>query len=1196
MPRKKKNTDVDLTFTTIISGLFAGANEESSVILSTMGPDFMPEEEQMTDLSIYAGSNLDVNGKYGDYVPQYALTLIPKYSQKALANSDEQKQKIAEDMDFLEQKMNAVTGNKEMQALPGIIAHVEVMQDLLKAAREGKDKFSYITRLPGETLIEGSPDFNFDKALDAPKTPKGKAKLMNDIIIDMQYDKIWKEMSARADLMMELDGAILNDKQKAEAKQKLIASNNKLIAAYQSQISPDNEEKYARFFQNYQDTVKGDRGVKPLIAKLEELNQALENGWDPTRIDDYLAMKHMTELCKTSQIALDEKKDKVLSDYSEKNQAFYNLSPAGRHFASQEEFDKYFCDYNKALKDLVEVASDPNVKNALSTLDKEICDERDAYQKYNSKRNRAIEQKEKGEEVEIPPEKPMPVLASPKLFACGISQHKMPVTSSGFMKWDYACDVFDPAKIVYKGDPEAVAEKQRQIWLLSSGLMPAAQEFAGKLAEFEQKQDFAGMANYLTERLKEATPEEQEQLIDGYDYYLNSLIEPDAESGKYRIIPEKAETFEKIGDALSEYFAETCIEAKKAMLQMEQDILDRKIPGTEMIADNPKLTKKVAKALTYANTDAGKKSYASYDAWSRPLNYFELKRPLNYSKPGEGSKELSADFSQRVDGILYDKMRKNFPEIPAEQLRDRDSLEFIGDLAYPKLVEGGFTAEMDAIKEKKPLFSKVPNHLKEIMKADTPEKLKELKLQLFRANEENQLIADTGRAAVIEAKKMLRMLEETGVTGSETFRQLHKALTNMTKFGTPEFETSPGDEQSRSAAPSKRNLTLALKNVKEAAENYEKAHTGIKKIFNNNFGDGAKRLKVSRLAQQFEKTFTEELNKYQKYNVKGIQDRKEALRIIDFEEKRRGYEPVKARDNEHLRGKQYNLIAKQIDRMRNADDAGRNDPEMKRVAQALTQVSRAYNNYVKIRSEDGSPEQQVQAIQEITDKIENVSTIIGETSVFQENAPTDTYSQYKKDMLTETSRMLHDFGKTMRNIQFEKQIEQDREFVQREQALDQRVSQYREISASEEHTPIERCSAKAAADSILQLAAMHNGAADQVPFTPEEMAQIRFNIAAVMLHDATQSPKGKEWTEKIPSESKVYQQSVYDIANSEAFKQMIPEPMDRKYLKDFMTDKNISKQMCLKFMETRQLQKNTPAHQAKPQNLQQKDRELKQTF
>ena len=244
------------------------------------GGKFATQEYVMT-----IGENLgkthnkfDNSGEYGEYIV-YPGASNSYMHEKCLANSENQKNLYKKHSEFLVNELDELAANENLKDYPALKGFIEFHNKFLKAAIEGNDRLAVLAETPGGYSLKASPDWTNIK-----KGHEKNAKQFNDMFIGMKYDKLFAITDEYIDLELEMRNKVLTPEKLKECKDKRIDQNNRMIKIYEHQKAPESKEKYWEFFQNYDDTIGGPRGVSETIRQLKSHNQALENGWDVSRL------------------------------------------------------------------------------------------------------------------------------------------------------------------------------------------------------------------------------------------------------------------------------------------------------------------------------------------------------------------------------------------------------------------------------------------------------------------------------------------------------------------------------------------------------------------------------------------------------------------------------------------------------------------------------------------------------------------------------------------------------------------------------------------------------------------------------------------------------------------------------------------------------------------------------------------------
>ncbi len=324
-------------------------------------------------------NKFDVSGKNGEYIVYPGST--SNLTQKHLANTEAQKKLFDEHSKILVNELDELAGSENLKDYPALKGYIEYRNKFVKAAIEGTDRWAVMAEMPGGYTLKASPDWT-DKKQGHEKT----AKQFEEMFVGMKYDKLFALTDEYVDLELKMRNKVLTPDELDECKAKRIDQNNRMIGIYEHQKSPESKEKYWEFFQKYDDTIAGKRGVDKEINQLTQQNQALENGWDVSRLHLFLKMKDIAAHCKKAEGAFEYFDDPALKKVKEYSKKIADLDPVDRKFESMEAFDEYMTKYHLAMTDLVNEASKPEVHAALYNVNKVLLMKRDRGVSRCSKR------------------------------------------------------------------------------------------------------------------------------------------------------------------------------------------------------------------------------------------------------------------------------------------------------------------------------------------------------------------------------------------------------------------------------------------------------------------------------------------------------------------------------------------------------------------------------------------------------------------------------------------------------------------------------------------------------------------------------------------------------------------------------------------------------------------------------------------
>ena len=203
----------------------------------------------------------------------YPGTTSSRTPQKHLANTTAQEKLFKEHSKILIDELDEISASEGLKNYPAIKSFVDYRNKFLKAAAEGTDRWAVMAEMPGGYSLKASVDWTQEK-----EGHKKNAEQFEDMFAGMKYDKLFAIADEYIDLELKMRNKVLTPEQRDEFKAKRIDQNNRMIEIYEHQRSADSREKYWEFFQNYDDTIGGTRGVHKEIEQLEAQNKALENG------------------------------------------------------------------------------------------------------------------------------------------------------------------------------------------------------------------------------------------------------------------------------------------------------------------------------------------------------------------------------------------------------------------------------------------------------------------------------------------------------------------------------------------------------------------------------------------------------------------------------------------------------------------------------------------------------------------------------------------------------------------------------------------------------------------------------------------------------------------------------------------------------------------------------------------------------
>lgn len=361
VPRK---TRLDYRFISTVASNIAITSGVMQFAKNRIDQKYSEEAYTLENLNMQSLKGYDLIGEKGVYRPNpYYVGLQPGLDNQAMANSFEQYTLADQQIATLKEHIIHLQNEEAFKGKAGIQSYFNMNLRLLTDAEQGIDRGLYMSRIPGSYYLTSFPDWTGKNA-----DPNHSVEEFEAMINDMGYADAWDDLSERVDLEIENDHKALTQEEANALRERIKNVNTRLIADYKRMKDPSNE-KYAKFFQNYKDTVVGARGVDVNIERLEEQNAMLDAGWDPTRISDYRMLQHMSQSAEKAQKRLEEINHPQLAELREKYKKLAELDPSNQIFASQAKFDAYYADYSAALCNLLKVGKSDAVKAVMHSAE-----------------------------------------------------------------------------------------------------------------------------------------------------------------------------------------------------------------------------------------------------------------------------------------------------------------------------------------------------------------------------------------------------------------------------------------------------------------------------------------------------------------------------------------------------------------------------------------------------------------------------------------------------------------------------------------------------------------------------------------------------------------------------------------------------------------------------------------------------------
>ncbi len=239
------------------------------------------------------------------------------------------------------------------------------------------------------------------------------------------------------------------------------------------------------------------------------------------------------------------------------------------------------------------------------------------------------------------------------------------------------------------------------------------QETMGALKRFADSKDFQGMSNYAVDTFLNANDPDFDAKLEGVSKYFGELLAPAVEKkgvdGKPDTMepdPKSLEVFDRFYDQFLDRYAIACGERVDAQARIEGEIREGVYHDTELIQDDPKLTRKIADVMASSQTDPGL-TVSACNAFNETLTQnLSLECFVGEDHIGEYCEK------KRV-GKITQKLEETHPDM-IRKMREKGEDDFLEDLTGlfkpSDIVESvqGYVVKSGYVAPGASPFSKVP--------------------------------------------------------------------------------------------------------------------------------------------------------------------------------------------------------------------------------------------------------------------------------------------------------------------------------------------------------------------------------------------------------------------------------------------------------------------------------------------------------
>lgn len=627
-------------------------------------------------------------------------------------------------------------------------------------------------------------------------------------------------------------------------------------------------------------------------------------------------------------------------------------------------------------------------------------------------------------------------------------------------------------------------------------------------------------------------------------------------------------------------------------------LMKENVPEIELLKDEPKTISKMGKVMANYQTSEGMHFGARFQVLHNMNNKLN---DLHYN--GSKAKMDGQFLGQYGRAYIQDHAREElgkkglFKENNDAAL---DSDDLFGIIQRPQNDVKGFRVKEEIVPEGEKYFYKVPELYAKIGKMSNDKLLLNdlnMREEMAREKRMSKQLADK---MVRDAKVLLREINTLNPEEKDRafYKNMHGMLENVTKLGTPDFVVTVIKKdnyeidysKNRSEMLSRVSLNQALSNLKTYVNNYK--------------DNMAKREENGEVKDRSCLDFTRKLDDFiweYKPKVKCIPDTKfyketEEMKMYNKAKKARGLDKEEVTDklrtlaNEDMFSKE---MKKTMADYTASAKLHRCSSEFKKIGKEMDVFRQKYNNMLQIEKEmtdpkkeyvPGSDKKLLMAVKEVKEAMGNVRKANEE--YFEHKKKDKEWGTGAKEYSTKRIEAVQGIDYSMQ--WFESVMDMKEKYVsidaKRHAVLDAKRDNIKEKLA-EENNPILNLIAQETFDTLDFFCKMprQQGTA---PIKEEEMPQLRYDIAVMLLADYGKTKKGYEFVntcmEKFGPNQDEYKELVWNIANSEEFKNAIdalPEKLSANNVINLITDSSMIHDLRVKyFRNVEEKKKNAEAN------------------
>ncbi|WP_028509359.1 hypothetical protein [Ruminococcus sp. NK3A76] len=725
---------------------------------------------------------------------------------------------------------------------------------------------------------------------------------------------------------------------------------------------------------------------------------------------------------------------------------------------------------------------------------------------------------------------------------------------------------FDAGATTYEEDAEYTAH------LDSYAGVTAERETLAKLNSLTNSGRYDEAAEILTDIFSTAdVTDTKNTQMQAAQQFLDGLF---AMGGSMSAI-ENSQAVLGIASAVAKKQADIQIAAGKKIDEIQHSIYLHEVDGTELIADDKRLSRMVAHDLMLKQEPEGIRA-AGAAALMGAINAKCDSRTI------DGKSALSVISEARKKAVSQE-LDEKYSDINSAKRK-----QYIMETGNCTMFENetGFRIRRDKLKEGESRFSKLPEDITRINGKGTLTELDEHERDLTsKLNEENKFI-EAVRLTAQKAALLLKDLEATAKSrgNSESYTKLHDALENYSKLGNGFKFKNPSGTIKITDKIDERTANKAIEDLSAAASLYESEHTGLGNMFKGLSGSGGERLKVSRLANELANSSRKEFSLYEHCDKEATERELELVKRAKYE---RGIadndkKTIESRLTSNLRkslkeleaaktvkkfgGDKYQQMSEQLsDFISDFEDFG-NMPERLTDQSKLDYINRMNR---KCREFIG-------VLDDYLDRKVSQGKVTKDGKITADAGSAERIKSVIKtySVVMNIMQYLGSYKAAVRNNKSSSAFDLRSKINQRKYELREQTENLEGVDKTAAENAYDKCY-----DVAKKYSSLDDVKYEQTGLSRSQKEEVIECMASMMVNDYIKTDIGKKMLhDKLPKAPNEYDGFIKSIARSEAFRKNLPKVIDKIAVNTFLSDKQASLKLADKFMHEMAVdKKNAPA-------------------